>query len=336
MGTRAKSRRGFTLIELLVVIAIIAVLIALLLPAVQAAREAARRAQCVNNLKQVGLALHNYESSYGSFPFGILEDIPAAPTGTSSSPCGSDWRHTLFTYALATMEQGNLYNSINFTGAANSVRNITALNTLVGSFTCPSDMKSIPTPAGYPGYSQGSYAGMAGYIELFRYRYNPGTNDDICRRIDGNGAFVINRAKRIAQLTDGLSNTTFVGEKSRYINEPASIWNEWNSGEWFGDGNPNSVASRPQGIAFSTIQPNSPYRTDGVEPLIDANGPLLWYTYAPAMSYGQFGFNSNHPGGLNFLFADGSVKFLKSTINMVTYRALSTIAGGEVVSADSF
>src|SRR5213080_2617439 len=112
---RARQRRGFTLIELLVVIAIIAVLIALLLPAVQAAREAARRAQCVNNLKQVGLALHNYESALGTFPFGIRQNDPA-------NGCGTHWRHSLFTFALPYIEAGNLANSINFTGTANSIR----------------------------------------------------------------------------------------------------------------------------------------------------------------------------------------------------------------------
>jgi prepilin-type N-terminal cleavage/methylation domain-containing protein/prepilin-type processing-associated H-X9-DG protein len=321
------SRRGFTLIELLVVIAIIAVLIALLLPAVQAAREAARRAQCVNNLKQIGLALHNYESSFGTFPFGVMYEY------SSSNGCGYHWRYTLFMYALATMEGGNQYNTINFSGATNSVRNITAFNFRVASFVCPSDLRSDPTPSTYPGYSQGSYAGMAGYTEMWRWLL--GTDPSMCNRITGNGTFILEKVRRISEITDGTSNTTFVGEFSRFKNEPSSIFNFWNSGEWFGDGiGPGS--SRSCGIAYSAVKPNAPAQIGGVEPIIDNLGPFLWWQDPRALTYGQFGFRSLHPGGLNFLFGDGSVKFIKETIDMGTYRALSTNAGAEVISSDSF
>jgi prepilin-type N-terminal cleavage/methylation domain-containing protein/prepilin-type processing-associated H-X9-DG protein len=324
----SERRRGFTLIELLVVIAIIAVLIALLLPAVQAAREAARRLQCDNNLKQLGLALHNYESSVGTFPFGIRYNDP-------TNGCGTFWRHTLFTYALPYIESGNLANSINFTGAANSVRNVTAFNTRVNTYFCPSDQPSIPTPADYPGYSQGSYAGMAGYIEIFRYVYRAGTNDQVCNRLEGNGMFVLNFTRRLVDVTDGLSSTIIVGETSRYVNEPASIWNFWNSGAWFADGL-SAVSSRPAGIAYSVPRLNASASLGAVEPLIDQLGPFNWWQVPGALEYGQFGFRSLHPGGVNFLFGDGSVRFLKQTIDMGVYRALSTIKGGEVVSADAF
>jgi len=324
----SKTRRGFTLIELLVVIAIIAVLIALLLPAVQAALEAARRTQCVNNLKQIGLAAHNYESAIGTFPFGIRYNDPV-------NGCGTHWRHTLFTSALQYIEAGNLYNSVNFTGTANSVRNVTAFNFRVNSFVCPSDQPSQATPAGYPGYSQGSYSGMAGYTEFFRYSYDPPTNDSYCNVIEGNGVFVLNFVRRLANISDGLSSTILVGETSRYINEPASIWNIWNSGEWFGDGL-SADSSRPTGVAYSAVRPNAPASLGAVEPLIDQRGPFNWYLVAGTRDYGQFGFRSLHPGGINFLFADGSVKYIKNTIDLGVYRALSTIRGGEVISADSY
>jgi len=324
----SKTRRGFTLIELLVVIAIIAVLIALLLPAVQAAREAARRAQCVNNLKQIGLAIHNYESAIGTFPFGIRYNDP-------TNGCGTHWRHTLFTYVLQYMEGGNLYNAVNFTGATNSVRNVTAFNFRVNSFVCPSDQASMQTPATSPGYSQSTYSGMAGYTELFRYTYNPPTNDSVCNRLEGNGVFALNFVRRLAEVNDGLSATILVGETSRYSNEPASIFNVWNSGEWFGDGL-SAISSRPTTIAFSAVRPNAPASLGAVEPLIDQLGPFNWYQVPGTLEYGQFGFRSLHPGGINFLFGDGSVRFIKNTINMGTYRALSTFRGGEVVSADAY
>jgi len=335
---RHSLRRGFTLIELLVVIAIIAVLIALLLPAVQAAREAARRAQCVNNLKQLGLAFHNYESAVGSFPFGINYNspnwIPAIGTPPGAANCGSHIRHTLFTYAIQYMEGGNLYNAVNFSGATNSIRNVTAFNYRVASFICPSDLPSMATPSTYPGYSQGSYSGMAGYIELFRYSWNPPTNDDICNRIDGNGVFVLNRTRKISQLTDGTSGTILVGETARYPAEPDSIFNEWNSGEWFGDGvGPGS--SRPTAIAYAVPRINAPISAAAVEPIIDPD-PFQWWQNPLSLTYGQFGFRSRHPSGANFLFGDGSVKFLKDSINMVTYRGLSTYQGTEVISSDAF
>lgn len=329
-------RRGFTLIELLVVIAIIAVLIALLLPAVQSAREAARRAQCVNNLKQVGLAMHNYESTVGSFPFGVLYNSPQWSVNfPAATTCADRIRHTSLTYGLQFIEQGNTYNNINFTGAANSGRNVTAFNLRVATYVCPSDLPTDPTPAGYPGYSKTSYAGMAGYTELYRYTYNPPTNDNICNRIEGNGIMVLNYVRKISTITDGTSNTLMVGETSRFKTEPGSIFNFYNSGGWWGDG-VSAVSSRPSGIAYSAVKLNAPMSLLGVEPFIDNLGPINWYNDPGAQTYGQHGFRSLHPGGVNFLLADGSVKFIKESINMATYRALSTHAGGEVTSADSY
>jgi prepilin-type N-terminal cleavage/methylation domain-containing protein/prepilin-type processing-associated H-X9-DG protein len=329
-----RQRPGFTLIELLVVIAIIAVLIALLLPAVQAAREAARRMQCVNNLKQIGLGLANYESGVGTYPFGVLYKIQNSPSG-----CGASYRHTLFNFILPYLEQSAVSNAINFTGATNSVRNITPLNTVLNVYICPSDLPTQATPPGYPGYSKGSYAGMFGTTVPYVYAYTGGTNADICGQLTGNGPFILSKVRKLAEVTDGLSNTLFVGEFSRFKNEPDSINNFWNSGEWFQDSlvGTAGITVRPYGIATSVPRINAPaWLGNYLAPF--AGDPFNWFLSNPgqAMVYGQFGFRSLHPGGANFLLGDGSVKFLKETINPVVYRGLSTVAQGEVVSSDSY
>ena len=298
-------RRGFTLIELLVVIAIIGVLIALLLPAVQAAREAARRAQCTNNLKQMGLALHNYESSQGSLPFGTFLNAPNATGG-----CANSYRHTLFAAMLNTAEQGNLFDSINFSQVAFSVTNVTAYSVKVTTYICPSDQLASQAA----GFSQGSYAGMGGTTEMWRYGYGAGFNDDICNKLIGNGAFVVNKVRKLSELIDGTSTTTLIGETSRFRNDPISFFNFWTAAIWFGDG--IGSGSRTSGFAYSTVKINAKAHSDSVNPYIDNLGPFNWYQDPLAQTYGQFGFRSLHPGGANFLFGDGSVKFLKDGISL--------------------
>src|ERR1700733_9563238 len=160
------SNRGFTLIELLVVISIIAVLIALLLPAVQSAREAARRAQCTNNLKQIALAAHNYESSNGSFPMGwngfaLPNTYPGLKPCYSANPIG----HTAFVYILPYLEGGAHYNAWNLLRTYNSPANNTGTMTKVASYVCPSDGPAAPAPTGDFPVVQASYAGSEGLQE---------------------------------------------------------------------------------------------------------------------------------------------------------------------------
>jgi prepilin-type N-terminal cleavage/methylation domain-containing protein/prepilin-type processing-associated H-X9-DG protein len=331
-----KSQQGFTLIELLVVIAIIADLIALWQPAVQAAREAARRSQCTNNLKQIGVALHNYENSIGTFPFGYLNNLPYP----NRAACQTKFmRHTLFAYILPFIEGANQYNGINFTWQTNNVVNITAYNFRVATYVCPSDLANTPlpvtTPPSSPGYAQGSYAGMAGTNELLFYVYNSPVRDDVCNTIDSNGPFGVNYVRTIANMTDGTSNTLFVGETSRFKNEPASIFNYWNSGNYWLDGlGPKTL--RSEGFAYAVPRINAPASLNDPTPIVASLGPFAWWQNPQALVYGQFGFRSLHPGGAQFLFGDGSVKFLKETINMPVYRALSTFDSAEVISADSY
>ena len=352
MTTRINTpRRGFTLIELLVVISIIAVLIALLLPAVQAAREAARRTQCVNNLKQVGLALANYESSNGSLPFGTVKTTYTNPFSTTVCDSASAWNHTMLLYIAPFIEQGNVFNGVNFSGTWASVRNTTSLKTKLSAYICPSDTPATVAPSTYPPYTQSSYAACSGNTELLRYRnYNafPGNPtpqtvyDQDCNFLKHDGLFGTNRVTKYAEVVDGLSNTIAAGEVSRFRNEPAAdptgfpnVWNFWTNSAWCGDAF-GGGSSRPNGFAYTVPKLNASANITSVYPFIDNLGPLNWRLDPGAQTYGQFGFRSNHPGGGNFVFGDGSVRFIKQTVNILTYNALGSKAGGEVISADSY
>ena len=338
------TRRGFTLIELLVVIAIIAVLIGLLLPAVQAAREAARRAQCQNHLKQIGLALHNYHSSVDSFPFGNMYNSP-------QYNCTADpniaTNHSGFMLILPYLEQGNTFNAVNFAGPYNSIRNATAYDQIINSYLCPSDPQaSRLTAAGSARFSQNSYALVAGNRECILY-FTGTRSDPNCGAIAPDGMFGKGWTYQIRDVVDGTSQTLMVGEFSRFRNEPAA----------FTDGTPSFFnISSPGGFFSGTLGGDTRLQVFGYTvPRINASaqrGPIFpgiisgsntasWWLLSSgalnpaAREYGQFGFRSQHPGGAHFLTADGSVKFLKESINPTVYRALGTRAGGEVVSSDS-
>lgn len=344
MSPSTKTRRGFTLIELLVVIAIIGVLIALLLPAVQAAREAARRAQCVNNLKQIGIGLHNYHDVQGAFPIGV-QAYASYDNGTACS-LGYLRSHTALTAILPQLEQGVVYNAINFIFAAGGGAQYgispgrtqsTALLTRINSYICPSE-NSQQVPYQIPGqsnnpYSWTSYAANAGTWDIFRWYLGCGPGPAYP---DSDGAFAWEYAYNISRILDGTSNTIFYGETSRFLNDSSPLWNEWTRAAWFG----TSVGgvTRPQGMALvvprinaNQLIPDAPSQSSST---VWTGG--LWDNNPIYYQFGQFGFRSNHPGGANFLFGDGSVKFLKQSISPVTYFALGTKAGGETISADAY
>jgi prepilin-type N-terminal cleavage/methylation domain-containing protein/prepilin-type processing-associated H-X9-DG protein len=342
------SKRGFTLIELLVVIAIIAVLIALLLPAVQSAREAARRAQCVNNLKQLGLAIANYESTHGSYPMGN------STQSRTYDNCVTYWGHTWLSFSLPFLEEGNQYNAANFSRVYNSLSQFTAFRMRVSTLLCPDDTPNTDlTPQGYIVTMQTSYFAMRGLTENLWYSWGTSTsapNANRCGVIDGEGAFGSNIAYTAATITDGTSNTIFVGEVSRFQNEPAnSPFNFGNVGGAFGG--PDWVTGvqtwsgdeRPTSGAYAVPKINAKAVTSNVTDCLTSVGPFGTPQYGNPVGWlntcqylGQFGFRSNHPGGANFLLGDGSVHFLKETISLPVYQALSTRALGEVISADSY
>ena len=352
----SRGRRAFTLIELLVVIAIIAVLIALLLPAVQAAREAARRSQCVNNLKQIGLAMFNYESSIGTFPIGGADQNP------NDVDCNSPYHYNRRWGALALvlnyMEQGNLYNSLNFqwpssysfvgSGSYDAAAvQYTVMSSKVASYICPSDSPFVysndRTLMGTINYfSPTSYFPSGGTWNTIGYYDGPG-----CWQEDpGNGAFDDSTSYPISSFTDGTSNTILVGEVARFKNEVTSgsqaKFNNWTAFGYFANATLFPTGNRPQGLMYEVPMINAPAVDGALPPGCDApcqDDYRMWSLPAQAplyKYYGAWAFRSNHPGGANFVFADGSVKFLKQTINQATYMSLGTRATGEVVSADQY
>ena len=347
-----RSRRGFTLIELLVVIAIIAVLIALLLPAVQAAREAARRAQCVNNMKQIGLAFHNYESANGAFPPPKI--YSAGTTATSNDPGGLGlvYNTTAFTMLLGYLEQTPLQNAYNFAlpscpatnsgvntvvaaGNTSYMANTTTTVTMIAAFLCPSDV--VPNPYNpTPSTTNGPYNGYlsmrcsymlpcAQYYETYNMRYllaNVGTRPKNEAMFSGT-----DWSTRIANIKDGSSNTTMVIE-SRLEKTSTAYGGYWGQGLWTSthaivyDANP---ASPSFSTAYPTTQPNAPA---SLAQVAQVNNPgNLGYAWSVG---------SAHPGGLNVTFGDGSVRFIRNAINPIVWYGIQTIRAGEVISADAY
>ena len=321
-------RSGFTLIELLVVIAIIAVLISLLLPAVQSAREAARRAQCINNMKQIGLAMHNYESTHGSFAPG------------KKGCCWGTWP----VFILPYLEAGNTFNAWNnvgtydnaatdlfrYSGAGNS----TVTTTRIAAYTCPSD---TPT-AGFANIQSYNYAVNFGNVTQSQAAtakdwqgktsyFGGAPFCDIYPR-SVNGVTVGSTVSQsgtigIAQISDGTSNTLMVSEIVQAQGGDLRGFVHWGDASAFetllkpNDQNPDVIYTI--GYCKYPLGNNPPCVASG--------------TGKPANNFGS---RSRHPGGVNTLFCDGSVKFMKSSIDTQVWRSLSTTRGGEVISSDAY
>jgi len=298
---------GFTLIELLVVIAIIAILMALLLPAVQAAREAARRSQCVNNLKQVGLALAIYEGTNRVLPPGYVSNFKI--DGTDTGP-GWGWAAMI----LPQVEQPAIFSSLNFSAAVENASNQTARLPIVSVYLCPSDSVE-PSWTAWLRDAQGNRTqaicdvAPSNYVAMFGIS-EPG--------IDGEGLFFRDSSVALRDITDGTSQTIAVGERSHKLGEAT----------WTGVVT-NAILFPPPGDSDGIGRP----RTENASGMVLGHAGERKGPGDPTSDVNQF--YSLHSGrGVNFLFIDGHVTFLKATMNYQTYLALATRAGGEVISGD--
>jgi prepilin-type N-terminal cleavage/methylation domain-containing protein/prepilin-type processing-associated H-X9-DG protein len=375
-----RALRGFTLIELLVVIAIIAVLIALLLPAVQAAREAARRAQCVNNLKQLGLALHNYVSQQNTFP-PVVQNGGLGVWSNFGGPYFDPWPLDWTASILPQMEQQPLYNALNFAFGSGfnggDLQNTTVLATQVGSLLCPSENLKNPTIG--PGTKKNYVANVGGPGVIMAWSGMFVALKDAPNPPNPSWAGVYSNSNSgstfgFESVTDGSSNTAMLSEtllgsgpnanavtisstkrRTTYLfptglNIPLDL----------------GAAGGGQATTFVNTCKNLPGSTAAFGTLSPPNGNvwlsgnpgscMMWDSYnhfMPPNSTGcdnlsdgntggyatlpdAFPPSSNHSGGVNILFADGSVRFIKDSVNLQAWWGIGTRNGGEVISSDSY
>jgi len=341
---RARAPGGFTLIELLVVIAIIGILIGLLLPAVQAAREAARKAQCLNNMRQIGLAVANYEGTHGCIVSGYIsstipltiDPVPGYNPDPATNDNGPGWGWLAL--LLPQVEQLPLYNTINFSRPTWVEANSTAAGVQINIFLCPSaanppdpvkmvDANQTPLPVANPLFARANY------------QYNMGWNDTSIAPADVNynspivgcnGPLYRNSGVTYAAVRDGLSNTAFAGEKAPYLADAS----------WVG------IIPGYRHFAYNAFASAG---TGGIGVNYDYPGALLAAHSGPSLyesprvihpPNSPLGhtdeFYALHPGGANCLMGDGSVRFIRQSINLLTWQAISSRAVGEVVNGSDY
>jgi prepilin-type N-terminal cleavage/methylation domain-containing protein/prepilin-type processing-associated H-X9-DG protein len=351
-------RHGFTLIELLVVIAIIAVLIALLLPAVQAAREAARRMQCTNNLKQIGLALHNYHDIHGTFPMGCgsgMRDLNVYSAKQSWSAHAA---------LLPQFEQSALYNAANFNwgvdvGGACWFANSTVITAKVATFLCPSDPNNGRSGNGDNG-TNNYFACLGATTSLFQGK---ATNAPTLANVPTSGLFAWQQCYGLNTVIDGTSNTVAFGESVvgastqrpgqkniglinvAAIPAAALVLDAKSAQAGVISGIRACDAAWNNGSSTTDLQRGRLWAHGGVvssafTSIVTPNSRQDQWTHCSNNGSGSFSvfanLNSFHPGGVNVLMADGSVRFVKESINQLSWWGLGTKAGGEIISADAF
>ena len=340
-GSTTGRGRGFTLIELLVVVSVIAILMGLLLPAVQQSRESARRLQCVNHLKQIGLALQSYHSTYERFPAIVS---PTAWTLGKPIPW-SGHEYSPLARCLAEMEQVPLYNSVNFTNPTASafsiLQNQTAMQTTIETFVCPSD-----TSSGVPGYARVNYRFSHGTTALFA----PGNADPQ----SWDGSFSVHRFYRAADFADGLSNTIGASERLQGDWETTQFKRggdyrltiiDIDYGHWQPDRSLSLCAAWPMGGPHESRSGESWFLSanhfTNYNHVQTPNGAvadcafdnLTESLHHRSMHNGVFTATSHHSGGVNAMRMDGSVQFEHDGISLGVWRALATRSGGEVISS---
>ena len=328
-------RRAFTLVELLVVIAIIGVLVALLLPAVQAAREAARRTKCTNNLRQLALACHNHHDVFGTLPRNgsadhLLDSHNRGPQGQGTGCCGAGApRWSWIARSLPFFEQKNLFDSAGIpTNRLNqNAQTLAVIATDLAVLTCPSDntkprtrtnsadlggvLVAVTSYKGVSGANWGTdFFGVSNDTGFSTAYTNPGLDNSFNGLEKGDGIFwradIRKGTMRLAEITDGTSNTYMIGE-----DVPMLI--QWNA--WAYPNGANGTCAIPPNVGVSVGDPNN-----------GTGGFGNWPT--------RYSFRSRHPNGLHFALADGSVRFVANTIPLLVYRAMATRTGGEAAISD--
>jgi prepilin-type N-terminal cleavage/methylation domain-containing protein/prepilin-type processing-associated H-X9-DG protein len=339
MRSNRCQRVGFTLIELLVVIAIIAILIALLVPAVQKVREAAARAQCENNLKQIGIALHGYQDLYRKLPLGNH--------GGNGGGYGYNWR----LFILPFMEQQALYDAIDQTQSSWSNAMAPANNVTIANYRCPATTLpdfSVPlAPAGitYSGVQRVTYVGIAGatasafagsgYVEVRETKGAATTGCCTGGDVTAGGVLNPNLAVALENVTDGTSNTIAVSEQADYLTQQDGTQVDWGTG-WHGWLIGTSQTAIPGQPAYSPLDSRMFGLTSIRYQVDQKNGWLNGGDCGGAGVCPNFGcnvpLNSAHIGGVNALFCDGSVRFLIDSLPLLTLAELATRDDGQVLN----
>jgi len=341
LHSNRSSRRGFTLIELLVVIAIIAVLISLLLPAVQAARESARRMACANNLKQLGLAMHQYENTNGVLPPSLVLNTNQAGAVTWFGGWSAQGR------ILPYLEQNATFSGVNFNQSYSAPTNTTISTLTINTMICPSEVKPQPATHGF------GLCGVVNYAVNVGDWYVWGGSAGTANR----APFGVNMSRTFSSISDGLSNTLLMSEVKAY--QP-----------YFRDGGPitgmtaaniPSPNASPESVSsqyFSSTSPQLSGHTEWVDGHAHQTGMTTAWTPNKRIlgtslknldidlttiresnggpTFASITSRSYHPGGVQMLKADGSVSFVMETIRGEVWRALGTVSGGEILSSDSY